>query len=96
MRTQPTDPSFTPADSEKLAILAHNINLPGLSVVAILNQHRNTPVLIKVLQLFQDKFSWAKAGMVLHSDKEIALDMIQRVAIDIGQKLPPKDPMESH
>lgn len=98
MRTTPTEPEgFSAEHSARLAALAHNINLPGLSVASILNQFGKdrAPVLIKVLQCFQDGFSWAKAGAVLHSDREMALAMIQKVAADLGQALPPKPPMES-
>jgi len=99
LRTRPTEPEqFTSEHSIKLATLARNIGLPGLMVQSILSAHGfdHAPVLIKVLQIFQDNFSWPKAWALLHSDREMALDMIGRVASDLGQVLPPRGPMESH
>lgn len=99
MRTLPIEPEeFTSEHNVKLATLARNIDLPGPSVQALLAAHGydHAPVLIQVLQLFQDGFVWAKAGALLHSDKEMALDMIQKVASDLGQTLPAKPMLESH
>ncbi len=95
MRTPPTEPD--PKNTVKLATLARNINLPVMSIPILLEKHGMVfggPVLVKVLQAFQDGFTWAKAGAVLHSDPEMAMDMINRVAADLGQTLPPKPPMD--
>ncbi len=99
MRTQPTESgSMDATQLANMGILADNINLPYDAVQSILQEHGETtaPVLIKVLQAFQDGFSWMKAGSVLHSDKEMALSMIQKVASATKQQLPQRPIMRDH
>lgn len=94
MRTQQTEsaePNF-----DRLQELADQIYLNSLTIASMLQDYPGQgPVLEKVLSCFVGGFTWSKAFAVLHSDAEMAKEMIPQVAEDLGIQLPQKPFAES-
>lgn len=94
MRTQPTE-SAEP-NYDRLQDFADQINLNSLAVADLIrNYPGQSAVLEKVLSCFVGVFTWSKAFAVLHSDAELANQMIPQVAAALGIQLPQKPFAES-
>jgi len=98
MLTQPTPPSSpTPDHQSQVRTLASQIGLnPGSAEMLIQDHAEHLPVLLKVLDCFVGGFTWRKAFPILHSDQNLANDLIYGIALAMGYQLPQRPLMDSH